>query len=75
MTEPKNFTSVKDYGVFMDQNWQHRRKMEDTHFVQDGFASDPSTGFFAVYDGHGGKEAAVFTSNNLHKVYPIYCYF
>jgi serine/threonine protein phosphatase PrpC len=61
-------SSVKDYGVFSDQNWQHRRRMEDAHCIQDAFAGDPNSGFFAVYDGHGGKEAAIFSSNNLHKV-------
>jgi len=68
MSETKTCTSVKDYGVFSDQNWQHRRKMEDAHCIQDGFANNPKTGFFGIYDGHGGKEAAIFSSNNLHKI-------
>jgi len=68
MPNKPSFTSVKEYGIFFDQNWQHRRKMEDAHFIQDGFAEDPNNGFFAIYDGHGGKEAAVFSSNNLHKI-------
>ena len=28
---------------------------------------DPDTGFFAIYDGHGGKEAADIASSELHK--------
>jgi len=64
----KELTSVKDYGVSSDQNWKHRRKMEDAHYVEDGFMKDPNRGFFAVYDGHGGKEAAIFCSKNLHLV-------
>eukprot|EP01118_Nematostelium_gracile_P019558 TRINITY_DN90_c0_g1_i4.p1 TRINITY_DN90_c0_g1~~TRINITY_DN90_c0_g1_i4.p1 ORF type:complete len:315 (+),score=75.85 TRINITY_DN90_c0_g1_i4:3-947(+) len=61
-------TSVKDFGVSCDQNWKHRRKMEDAHTIIDGFLSDPNKGFFAVFDGHGGKEAAVFASKNFHVV-------
>jgi len=64
----KTCTSVTDYGICSDQNWKYRRRMEDAHFVQDGYSSSPDKGFFAVYDGHGGKEAAVFCSQNFHKV-------
>jgi len=64
----KTFTSVKDFGVSSDQNWKHRRRMEDAHYMEDGFMKDPKRGFFAVYDGHGGKEAALFCSKNLHLV-------
>ena len=28
---------------------------------------DDSSGFFAVYDGHGGKEAADLAKEELHK--------
>ena len=45
--------SVKDYGVFYDQNWQHRRKMEDAHLLQVNFCNDETAGVFAIYDGHG----------------------
>jgi len=62
-------TSVQDFGVCADQNWKYRRRMEDAHRIEDGFNGDPSSGFFAVYDGHGGKEAANFSSENLHKVF------
>jgi len=64
----KVHTSVKDFGVSSDQNWKHRRRMEDAHYVEDGFMKDPNKGFFAIYDGHGGKEAAIFCSNQLHLV-------
>jgi len=64
----KQITSVKDFGVSSDQNWKHRRRMEDAHYVEDGFMNDPNKGFFAIYDGHGGKDAAIFSSKTLHKV-------
>jgi len=67
-TSEKKPSSVKDYGFFCDQNWKFRRRMEDEHYLEDGFNGVPSQGFFAVYDGHGGREAAVFASQNLHKI-------
>jgi len=60
--------SVRDYGVCFDQNWKFRRRMEDAHYIEDRFNGIQSQGFFAVYDGHGGKEAAIFASENLHKM-------
>lgn len=41
--------------------------MEDAHVIQIPFMGDPDTGFFAIYDGHGGKEAADIASAELHK--------
>jgi len=67
-SEHPNPTSVIDYGVCADQNWKYRRRMEDAHQIVDGFNGDDSQGFFAVYDGHGGKEAALFAADNLHKM-------
>jgi serine/threonine protein phosphatase PrpC len=64
----KNCTSVYDFGIAWDQNYKHRRRMEDTHYVEDCYTGNASTGFFAVYDGHGGKEAAHFCSQELHKI-------
>jgi len=51
----------------MDQNVLHRASMEDTHCVSDGFVHS-HTSFFAVYDGHGGREASTYCENNLHKI-------
>jgi len=64
----KNCTSVRDYGVACDQNFKCRRRMEDAHYLEDGFNGDPHSGFFGVYDGHGGKEAAIFASKHFHNV-------
>jgi len=66
--EKSSITSVQDFGVCADQNWKHRRRMEDAHIIVDSFNGDPNSGFFAVYDGHGGKEAAIYSSENLHKI-------
>lgn len=40
-----------------------RRTMEDEHTIH----ITPHAAIFAVYDGHGGKKAAVFLKDTLHK--------
>mmetsp|Transcript_48287 Transcript_48287/g.98602 ORF Transcript_48287/g.98602 Transcript_48287/m.98602 type:complete len:258 (-) Transcript_48287:113-886(-) len=54
-------------GFSEDENLKWRKSMEDSHVIQAPFMKDPSAGFFAVYDGHGGKEAAEMASSELHK--------
>jgi len=63
-----SYTSIADFGVCSDQNWKYRRRMEDAHYMEDKFNGDAIQGFFGIYDGHGGKEAAIFAADNLHKV-------
>merc|ERR1712137_408068 len=66
--EKPNLTSISDIGIRVDRNARHRRTMEDTHTYIDGFMDDPKCGFFGVYDGHGGKQAAEFVRDHLHVV-------
>lgn len=42
--------------------------MEDSSVVIDPFVGDAedSWGFFAVYDGHGGRQAVDFCEQKLH---------
>lgn len=44
---------------------------KDAHVTFDGFGGEPTTGYFAVYDGHGGRGAVEFVRDNLHKVSPL----
>jgi len=60
-------TSVKDIGVATDKNSRFRRTMEDAHVVVDGFGGVSTQGYFAVYDGHGGRGAVDFTAKALHE--------
>ncbi|KAL6069744.1 mgpp2cl-1, protein phosphatase 2C-like protein 1 [Balamuthia mandrillaris] len=64
--EGKTFTSVKAVGVAADRNARYRRTMEDAHVVLDGFAGDESQGYFAIYDGHGGRQAVEFVAKSFH---------
>lgn len=41
--------------------------MEDAHTIEDKFNGDDRQGFFGVYDGHGGKSAALFCQEHFHK--------
>jgi len=40
--------------------------MEDAHIVVDAFDGVPQHGYFAIYDGHGGRGAVDFVAKALH---------
>jgi len=61
-------TCVIGVGITEDKNYPHRRRMEDAHTFVDKFGGDDSSGFFGVYDGHGGRLAAQFCQTHLHKL-------
>jgi len=63
----RKYTSVASVGVSHDRNARYRRAMEDEHVVVDTFGGDPNQGYFAIYDGHGGRGAVDFTAKTLHK--------
>lgn len=68
MAEEKKCATVSDVGFFSDRNAAHRRMMEDAHDFQLQLGGDESVSFFGVYDGHGGKTAALFCQANLSKI-------
>jgi protein phosphatase 2C family protein 2/3 len=39
--------------------------MEDAHSVDLGFAQDPDSAYFAVFDGHGGAKFAQLCGSRL----------
>lgn len=49
------------YGATQMQGW--RNTMEDAHITQ--LAADSATACFGVFDGHGGKEVAIFTARHF----------
>jgi len=67
MEEGKKWFTISEAGFSSDRNASHRRVMEDAHCIADKLEQDESVGFFGVYDGHGGKTAAVFCQTYLHK--------
>ena len=44
--------------------------MEDSHALIAPFDGVPGQGFFAVYDGHGGKSIADLCGRKFHEVSP-----
>jgi len=57
---------VKEIGFAEDANPRFRRTMEDAHIVCDAFGEDKTQGYFAIYDGHGGRNAVEYTVDHLH---------
>lgn len=64
---PRKYTSVHSVGIAHDRNARYRRSMEDEHVIVDNFGGDPEQGYFAIYDGHGGRGAVDFTAKTLHQ--------
>jgi len=63
----RSYTSVASVGIAHDRNARFRRSMEDEHVIVDNFGGNPNHGYFAIYDGHGGRGAVEFTAKTLHK--------
>jgi len=61
------WTSVKSVGVSMDMNPRFRKTMEDEHVLIDSFGDNPQSGYFAIYDGHGGRGAVEYVAKSLHQ--------
>lgn len=64
---PENPTSVHSVGFKDDPNLRFRKSMEDGHVMLDGFRQRKGDGFFAIYDGHGGRQAVDYVEQTLHK--------
>lgn len=47
-------------------NLEHRQEMEDFHCIKQALGKRPNLSYFAIFDGHGGKDVASFLSINLH---------
>ena len=47
-------------------NLEHRQEMEDFHCIKQVLGKRPNLSYFAIFDGHGGKDVASFLSINLH---------
>jgi len=49
------------------QDIGQRLSFEDTHVILESFAGFRNKSFFAIYDGHGGKEASEMAAKILHR--------
>ena len=59
--------AVSRVAVSSHMNARCRRTMEDAHRVVDAFDGVPTQGYFAVYDGHGGRGIVEFIEHQLEK--------
>jgi protein phosphatase 2C family protein 2/3 len=70
LSEPKTEKKTEKFenvqfsvGSSSMQGW--RLEMEDAHSVDLGFAQDPDSAYFAVFDGHGGAKFAQLCGSRL----------
>jgi len=61
----RNPVSVSAAGWAEDQG--RRPEMEDGFVFVDQFGGRPTSGYFAVYDGHGGRQVVDFVTAQLHE--------
>ncbi|CAK7903261.1 hypothetical protein CAAN1_07S06634 [[Candida] anglica] len=55
-------------GVAENKNVNYRATMEDVHTYVANFAERLDWGYFAIFDGHAGKQTARWCGNNLHSL-------
>ncbi|ODV86120.1 hypothetical protein CANARDRAFT_196878 [[Candida] arabinofermentans NRRL YB-2248] len=55
-------------GVSENKNYKYRPTMEDVHTYVANFAERLDWGYFAIFDGHAGKQAARWCGSNLHNI-------
>ncbi|KAG0166717.1 Protein phosphatase 2C 1 [Apophysomyces sp. BC1015] len=56
-------------GIAEDRNKRFRRTMEDSHSYVMDFDCVPQQGLFAIFDGHGGRDAAEWCGDHFHERY------
>jgi serine/threonine protein phosphatase PrpC len=57
-----------DVSCSVEANLRFNSEMQDAHVMLDPLLDLEGVGYFAVYDGHGGCDAAGYCSTQLHEV-------
>lgn len=60
------FTEKRTVGTCTNQNERHRPTNEDAHVHLEDCGPGNRFSFFAIYDGHGGREAVDIVEKRLH---------
>ena len=56
------------YAYSENANLEHRKDMEDFHYIKALLNSKISCSYFGLFDGHSGKEVGMYLMQNLHKI-------
>lgn len=65
-------SGYKEYFYAEEKNLEHRKTMEDYNQIIDEFCNDKTKSYFAIFDGHSGKEPAQYCRENLHNILAKY---
>lgn len=55
-------------GVAENKNNKYRSTMEDVHTYVENFVERLDWGYFAIFDGHAGRQASKWCGQNLHSI-------
>ena len=56
------------YSYCENPNLEHRKEMEDFHFIKALLNRKLNCSYFGLFDGHSGKEVGIYLMENLHKI-------
>ena len=56
------------YAYQENANLEHRKEMEDFHYIKALLNKKINCSYFGLFDGHSGKEVGMYLMQNLHKI-------
>ena len=56
------------YSYNENPNLEHRKEMEDFHYIKALLNKKLNCSYFGLFDGHSGKEVGIYLMENLHKI-------
>ena len=56
------------YAYSENPNIEHRKEMEDFHYIKALLNRKINCSYFGLFDGHSGKEVGIYLMENLHKI-------
>ena len=56
------------YSYNENPNLEHRKEMEDFHYIKALLNKKLNCSYFGLFDGHSGKEVGMYLMENLHKI-------